>query len=117
LIVSQIGRPAEFAQSLTNAPAAMHRFSGTGPCDLFDPDGTLNAAHIATLTSIIEGYEAEQVRVCARVAQCADDGGALAGFQDDVKYLGDDLNHLNVQGHAQEAATLWPTVTEVLARK
>ena len=69
VLVSQTGRPATFATAVAGNPSAKARFLGSGICDLFDLDGTLNPEHIAALTAIIESDEAEQSRVCGTVPQ------------------------------------------------
>jgi hypothetical protein len=81
-------------------------------CDFFDPSGTLVEEHFATLTSIIDGYEAEQARACAAVSQCAtDDRSALA---EKIEDFSSDWNHLNVHGHARAAEIVWPAVAALL---
>jgi hypothetical protein len=57
----------------------------------------------ATLTSIIDSYEAEENRVCAKVPQCSTDRGVRAGWIDHVNYFSADANHLNTIGLAAEA--------------
>ena len=59
------------------------------------PGSALNSSHIAELRSIIEGYEAEQARVCAAAQNCSTDEGIAATF---------------VEGHAKVAALFWPAV-------
>ncbi len=118
LLMSQPGRPATFAEALQNNPVAKKAFTGTGMCDLFDPDGKINQEHVATLTKIIESYEAEQARVCAQVPQCTTDHGAATTFVDDINQLvPDDWGHLTVQGQARVAERIWPVVSELLELK
>jgi hypothetical protein len=113
LLVTQPGRPATGAVSVASHPEA--KVLGTGMCDGFNLDGSLNQEHIATLTAIIESYEAEQRRVCATVPQCSTDGGAFAGTVDDITdVVPGDWNHRSVQGHARLAEALWPTVSDLL---
>ena len=110
LIVGQPGRP-----TVTGAEAEAKRdpqlkaeATGTGPCDFFDPSGKINASHVAELRRIIEGYEAEQARVCAAAQNCSTDDGIAAAFVEgpDDRILG----HWNVTGHAEVAALFWPAV-------
>jgi hypothetical protein len=70
-------------------------------------------ARVAALTAFIEGYEAEQARVCAEVPQCHD-GGILAADPRDASIVSSDWSHLNVQGHAHVAELVWPLVADVL---
>jgi hypothetical protein len=106
LVVSQIGRPAGYAKAIATRPAVAKSMGGTGLCDIFDPAGKLDPAKVATLTGIIELYEAEQARVCATFARCHTDDGAFSTFKDDVHDLIEgDWNHLTVHGLSR-AATL-----------
>lgn len=112
LVLGQPGRPAKFAASLAKHPELKAGATGRGPCDLFTPGGTVNKANIAALTAVIEGYEAEQVRVCGTVPQCHTDEGVSATFDEDAGDLV--LNHPSVHGHARLAQLFWPTVAKVL---
>ena len=69
LVVGQLGRPrVEFLEQLVaRAPEVKASLTGTGICDFYAPDGTLVPANLATLTGIIDSYEAEQARVCAAI--------------------------------------------------
>ncbi len=118
LVVSQQGRPATFAEAMSVGPAIWQNFAGTGVCDLFNNDGTINQDHIAGLTAIIESFEAEQTRVCAAVPQCSTDDGVLSGYVDDISdWVVGDWNHLNVSGQARRAELVWPIVKELLGLK
>jgi hypothetical protein len=72
-MVGQLGRPSRsFVEKLVAAePYAQAGLTGTGECDFYEPDGALVAEHVDTLTSIIDDYEAEQARVCARCRTAA----------------------------------------------
>lgn len=113
LIVSYVGRPAGTAAAFGPDPSARQLVTGTGMCDFFNPAGELVNEHVATMTEIIEMYEAEQERVCAAVPLCSGDGGAAARFEDRVEDLADD-GHLNATGLARLAELVWPAVAEVL---
>ncbi len=119
LMVSQPGRPAESAAVLENTPDAKAAFTGSGMCDLFDSDGKINQEHIATLTAIIESYEAEQARVCATVPQCSTDNGVFTTYVDDnITYLvPDDWEHLSVEGQARLSEIIWPVISDLLELK
>ena len=116
LLVSQPGRPAESAALLENTPDAIAAFTGSGMCDLFDSDGKINQEHIATLTAIIESYEAEQARVCATIPQCSTDNGAFTTYVDgDITYLvPDDWSHLSVEGQTRLSEIIWPVISDLL---
>ena len=118
LMVSQPGRPAEFAAALENTPDAKAAFTGSGMCDLFDSDGKINQEHIANLTAILESYEAEQARVCATVPQCSTDNGAFTTYVDDITHLvPGDWAHLSVEGQARLSEIIWPVISDLLELK
>jgi hypothetical protein len=110
LIVGQPGRPtvAGIEAEAKRDPATKTETTGTGPCDFFDPSGTINSAHVADLRNIIEGYESEQARVCAAAQNCSTDEGISAAFVEgpDDRILG----HWNVAGQGKVAALFWPAV-------
>jgi len=108
------GDPGAFAAGVAADPLARSSLQGTGMCDMFDPAGHLVPAHVATLTSIIRSYVAEQSRVCASVPGCHDDGGAMARHVDRPADISSDHNHLNIAGHAAMAVAMWPAVASAL---
>jgi lysophospholipase L1-like esterase len=116
LLVGQLGRPRpEFIEELVaQEPSLQTDLTGTGVCDFYAPDGELNEANFAALTAIIDGYEAEQARVCATFENCTTDGGVRAAYLDTVDNFSSDLNHLNVRGHAVAAELIWPVVADHL---
>lgn len=118
LVVGQLGRPSGtyLEQLIAAAPSQRAALTGTGPCDFFDPSGDLNEEHLANLTAIIEGFEAEQARVCAEFTQCATDGGVRAAYVDKLENFSSDWNHLNVKGQAAEAELIWPVVEQLLGQ-
>ena len=70
--------------------------------------------HLKTLTAIIESYDAEEARVCAKVPNCRTDGGVRAAYVDTIENFSSDFNHLNIRGQAAEAELIWPVVTKTL---
>jgi hypothetical protein len=116
LMVGQLGRPSPaFIRRVVAAhPDVKSALTGSGICDFYDEHGTLNAKSFARLTAIIDAYEAEQARVCARFPRCHTDGGVRAKYQDTLANFSSDLNHLNVRGQAEEAALIWPVVAQIL---
>ena len=112
-MTTNTGRPVQNEALLT--PEQATQFSGTGPCDMYTPDGVWNPTAAAYLTGVIEAYEAEQARVCARFPQCSDDGGASAAFVPLPEYYSNgDIDHLNAVGQAAYAEHMWPTMEAVL---
>jgi GDSL-like Lipase/Acylhydrolase len=117
LMVGQLGRPsiAFVKQLVAKAPDVKSQLTGTGPCDFFTPDGRLAPKNFATLTAIIDSYEAEQARQCASVPLCAVDGGVRAAYKDKLENFSSDWNHLNVKGQAAAAQLIWPKVSALLS--
>jgi hypothetical protein len=117
LIVGQLGRPrTDFVEELVAAhPEVKQWLTGPPPCGFYDEAGNLDAENFDSLTEIIEGYEAEQARVCAAVPQCRTDEGARAAYVDVLENFSSDLNHLNIRGQAVAAEIVWPIVVDVLA--
>jgi hypothetical protein len=116
LVVGQLGRPSpSFVKKLVaEDPTMKAALTGTGMCDFFRPDGVLNKKAFATLTSIIEGYETEQARLCATVPNCGTDDGARAAYVDRLENFSSDWNHLNVRGQAEVAEITWPAAAALL---
>ena len=114
LIVSSLGRPAQFAEVAATDPTLKRANTGTGMCDFFNESGDLVEENVAALTAIVESYEAEQERVCGSVPQCSTDGGAFATYQDSLEDLVPGDWHLTVHGHARVAELIWPTVAALL---
>ena len=75
---------------------------------------TRGSSHFKTLTTIIEAYEAEQARVCAKYRQCHTDGGVRAAYQDKPEDFAPDWVHHNIAGQNAEAAITWPVVEKIL---
>jgi hypothetical protein len=116
LMVGQLGRPdPAFVEKLVAAdPAAKSTLPGPGPCAFFNSAGGLVEENFETLTRIIEGYEAEQERLCAAVPHCRTDGGARAAYVDELENFTSDWNHLNLRGSARAAEIAWPAVVALL---
>jgi hypothetical protein len=116
LVIGQAGRPSpEFIEELVAFDPAVKEFiTGTGICDFYSPDGTLNEAGFATLTGIIQAYEDEQARVCAEFENCRTDGGVRAAYVDTLENFAPDWGHANIRGQAAQAELMWPVVVELL---
>jgi hypothetical protein len=104
-VVSQFGSPDTYARALT--PAQRRAFGGTGPCAFLDPRGRIVPKEVDRLERIIQGYQRELRRQCARVPRCRYDGGAFDRVVDRQAYITEDLNHFTVKGHARAAAVAW----------
>lgn len=116
LVVGQLGRPSKsfLAQEVAQDPNVKSYLSGPGICDFYDLEGNLNEETFTTLTAIIDGYEAEQARVCAAVKNCRTDGGVRAAYIDKLENFTDDEAHINTVGQAAEAELIWPVVADFL---
>jgi len=116
LVVGQLGRPSmSFVQTVADKdPRVTSWWSGSGPCDLFNLEGDLVPGNFEGITAIIEGYEAEQMTVCAQFVQCHTDGGVRAAYVDALENFSNDWSHLNIQGQAAEAELIWPVVVSLL---
>ena len=116
LIVGQLGRPriAYLNELIAQHPELKPAMSGDGMCDLLGTDGKPSEEHLKTLTAIIESYDAEEARVCAKVPNCRTDGGVRAAYVDTIDNFSSDFNHLNIRGQAAEAELIWPVVAKTL---
>lgn len=116
LVVGQFGRPepAFVEELVAEHPAVKASLTGTGICDFYNPAGDLVEDNFETLTTIIEGYEAEEARVCSLVPQCRTDGGVRAAYVDTLENYAPDFAHLNVRGQAAQAELMWPVAVELL---
>ena len=84
------------------------------PVRLVQSRGRSRAWKFEGITAIIEGYEAEQTKVCAQFVQCHTDGGVRAAYVDALENFSNDWSHLNIQGQAAEAELIWPVVVSLL---
>jgi len=116
LIVGQLGRPSPtFIEKLVvKVPAVKADLTTGDACAFYDSTGALVTSNFATLTTIIDSYEAEQTRQCSAVPNCATDGGTRARYVDTVENFSPDWAHLNAKGNAAAAALIWPRVTALL---
>ena len=117
LLVTSFGRPTpeDVEEIIAMRPDLKEFVTGTGMCDWYNPAGEIVPESFATFSSIIDGYEAEQARVCAAVPQCSTDGGAGTSFEDLAEHYSDDYTHLNATGLAAFAEHMWPVVEAQLA--
>jgi hypothetical protein len=114
LIMAQPGRPLPSSEAIVHIKPAATAQSGTGMCDPFNPNLTINHQHIVTLTNIISRYERQQSDVCVRFSQCHTNRDIASQFRVLPTYYTPDWNHLNVTGLAALSAYMWPTVKETL---
>jgi hypothetical protein len=102
-VVSQFGSPGTWAKSLTQKQR--EPMGGTSPCSFIAPGGKIVKA--TRLERAIHAYEAALKAACHTVRQCTYDGGAFGSIVDKPQYVGGDLNHLSVKGHAKAAEVAW----------
>ena len=120
LVLTQPGRPAaeitQMAPLIASNPQVKENYTGPAPCGAFDPaTGKPTPKNVASLTAIIEAYEAEQARVCAKFPACSTDLGKVHAFSHDPSVVSSDFNHLNIAGHTKIAALVWPSAQAALA--
>ena len=120
LLVTQPGTPAQELQAMARLiatnPAVRALYTGDPPCGLLDNNGKVISADVATLTSIVASYQAEQARVCAEFPTCQTDRGADPANLHIPTLVADDYNHLNVAGQAKTAAREWPFARAALVK-
>src|SRR5215471_1605957 len=118
LLMSWPASLLQASQAITGTPAVQiaQANSASDMCNPFGPNLKPDRKHIATWTGIIEGYEAEQAKVCATVPQCHTDNGQATLFQVRTSYYNYtddwDYQHYNVAGLAALAGFMWPTVAK-----
>ena len=104
-VISQLGRAGTLADALDDTPESRSKFTGTGPCDFFDPSGARNDQHIRYLDVVFDGYERQIVSVCRVFVHCR--YGVMHGYVDRLEDLSPDLNHFAVSGLARIAELAW----------
>jgi hypothetical protein len=91
-----------------HVPSQVQNNSGSGPCDVFDPQGRPRPAGISSMQRIVDAYWHQVEQVCARHQTCATDGGAeQREFVPTDVDVAADMNHLSTRGHAKYAAIAW----------
>jgi hypothetical protein len=117
-LVSQWATVEAWASWAVTQPAVVQENSGTGPCDVFRPDGSPRPAGVRSLQAIVDGYWEQVVSVCARHDGCfTDDGAEQRLFVPVDADLARDLNHLSVEGHAKFAAIAWGALPEAVKQR
>jgi lysophospholipase L1-like esterase len=112
VLLGSPNRPATYVDALIAQDDALSPDDSI--CDLFTEDGAANPEGIATLTDIIEAYEAEMDRVCATYAQCTSAIAAAVAAPIGPGSIAEDLQHSSIQGHRELAEAIWPVVEEAL---
>lgn len=96
-----------YATVARQIPSARAGLIDDGPCGLLDASGKLRSAGIASEEAIIAGYYKQITMVCARLAHCSTDRGALHRMRIQLADLAPDGSHLSVRGHRKMAAVAW----------
>jgi hypothetical protein len=104
-VVSQFGSVPTYAKSLTKKERASQ--GGFGPCDFVTPTGEIERKKVVRAEKAIHAYESALRDACEAVRQCTYDGGAFGHIVDKREYVGADLNHLTLTGHAKAAEVAW----------
>lgn len=106
-LVSQWGSIENWAAYAVGSPKVVARNTGTGPCDVFTADGRIRAAGVRSLQAIVDRYWEVVETVCASLARCFTDGGAMRTMRLSPEDVATDGNHLTIPGHAKMAAIAW----------
>jgi hypothetical protein len=104
---SQWATVEEYADTVQGEQNAVAANAGTGPCDIFDPQGRPNQHGRASLQKIVAMYWKSVEATCARFPRCFTDGGVMTSMKVDLSDLNSDFNHLSVSGHRKYAALAW----------
>lgn len=117
-VVSQWATVKEWTDWAAHFEQQVQANIGTGPCDVFTPNGTPRAAGIRSLQEIVDSYWAQVERVCAAHSGCFTDGGAeQSRFIPRDRDVAWDLNHLSIGGHRKFAAIAWKAFPDVIKQR
>ena len=118
-IVSQPITVKRWTAWAAHHPALVRDNAGTGPCDVFDKDGTPRPAGIRSMQSIVDSYWVQIETVCAsHHPQCFTDGAALQRrFIPTDRDVAVDLNHASIAGHRKSAAIAWQALSDDIKRR
>jgi hypothetical protein len=97
---------------IATIPRGVAGNSGTGPCDVFTPEGKRDPEAEAYLQEQVDAYYDVIVDVCARHERCYTDEGALQRMPLSPEDLVSDLNHLSVQGLQKMAQYAWDALPD-----
>jgi lysophospholipase L1-like esterase len=114
VLAGSVRRPAAYVDVLEANPQLPRLRGMGGPCDLFDAAGNRNDAGIATVTGIVDAYEAEMAAACAEYATCDDALESLRSIELDAGSFSQDVFHPSIEGHREIAEAMWPRVAELL---
>ena len=107
LVSSPPGTVQNYGEVITALPEAKASNTGTGPCDMFTPDGKAAPAGWKYQDQVITTYHGKLAEVCKQFANCVYDDGALYRMKITAADLTPDGSHLTVSGHAKQAALEW----------
>jgi hypothetical protein len=117
LVVSSPWATVEnYVAVIPKIPGGKERFTGTGPCDLFDGAGRPRPAQMKYQQKVIDDYLAQVATACRQVQTCHYDDGALAHMPIVAADLIPDFNHLSIAGQAKQAALEWKTLAPLVSR-
>jgi len=107
LVSSPPGTVRNYGTVVATLPGPKAGNTGTGPCDMFSPEGDAVPAAWRYQAQIIRHYQAQLETVCSRFPTCRYDGGALYRMTITAEDLAPDGMHLSVSGHRKQAALEW----------
>jgi lysophospholipase L1-like esterase len=115
--VGQWGSVEEYTTAISRLPSAVAANQGTGPCDVFTPEGKRNPKAEAYLQQVVDAYFARIADVCSRHAQCWTDEGAMQTMTLAPADLTDDHNHLTVRGQRRMAEIVWAALPDDIKQR
>jgi hypothetical protein len=108
---------ATYTSAVAQIPSAVSDNSGTGPCDVFTPDGKRNPDPETYLQKVVDAYFARIVEVCSRHPNCYTDEGAMQSMSLTADDITPDHNHLSVQGLHAMAALAWKVLPDQIKNR
>jgi hypothetical protein len=116
-LVSQWASVELYARMASREPDAVAANSGTGPCDIFDPQGRPSRSGRRSLQAIVDLYWNAIEKTCARFDRCFTDGGALQDMRVGVDDVTLDYNHLSISGHRKFARLAWSALPAAIRER
>jgi hypothetical protein len=88
-------------------PGGMEHGGDSGPCGVFNADGTRNPEGETYLQQQVDTYMDRIISACRGHDDCATDEKAMQDMPLEAADLAPDFDHLSVSGLAKEAAIAW----------
>jgi hypothetical protein len=92
---------------VSTLPGGIAHGTDSGPCGVFNADGTRNVEGETYLQQQVDEYMDRVIAACSRHDDCATDAKAMQGLPLEAADLAPDFDHLAVSGLTKEAAIAW----------